>query len=445
MNRIKHFLHIHEIQEKKASDRSEPLRHAAFPGKKMAESGLLAAGIFCALMAAGCGSQNVSSEGTQAQESTEIQTNSESGSTTQNPASHASSGAEETGSGAADGFTTSGKGSEFSSVRSPSVIRDFSGITDGSNVLCDEKGLQVLIEKVYTDGSETAYIDVEVSNSQDAAVEVYSSGIALNSVMTDASLYAGVEPGAKAETTIEIDNLSAMQLFPESIETVQMDLQASDSKTYDTILDTGVKEIVLTQDGKKSDGGTQIAGETQKESVTQAESVAQAESKAMAASETQSGNNTQPENDGGTKIYQDENVEVIAYPEADEDASLSVPVCVISRLKKQSVSLTADQIKADTMDVDGSLVVDNLFPGCRIYTALTVDADEASDIGLESLAGASFRLVAQDSGDYSDAFTTKVIKLPDTAPEETTAGSAVESAPGETAAESAQGESTGNT
>ena len=41
MNRIKHFLHIHEIQEKKASDRSEPLRHADFPGKKMAESGLL--------------------------------------------------------------------------------------------------------------------------------------------------------------------------------------------------------------------------------------------------------------------------------------------------------------------------------------------------------------------------------------------------------------------
>ncbi len=288
---------------------------------------------------------------------------------------------EESGDDALDGFlgddteegyeegvpSTENSGSQYDSLANPVLLKEYAE-GDAEAVLLDESGVTVTLTRIYTDGDDRAYVDMNLTNGTAEDICLYTMDVAVNHTMApDSSLYEEIGAGETVESVLYIESLSDLSV--EEIGTISVMLSAVTLSEYDTVLDSPVLNIELKADA----AAYQIA-------------------------------------DGLETLYEDDNVQILAASEWEDDSySLELPLCIIN---KTEADLTMGSVTLASNGEEASAILyTDLFEGCCVYTSLLVEPEDSVSEGLEDLVDVTFQLDAYDIITFDDVFSTEEITV----------------------------------
>ncbi|MCD8125440.1 MAG: hypothetical protein LUE23_10535 [Lachnospiraceae bacterium] len=266
--------------------------------------------------------------------------------------------------------TSENSGSQYDELTSPELLKEYAE-GDADAVLLDESGVTVAVTRIYTDGDDRLYVDLDLTNGTEEDICIYSLGAAVNhSMAPDSSIYEEVAAGETVESVLYIESLSDLSV--EEIGSVSVMLSAVSLSDYDTVLDSPELELVLDADA----------------AVYQVDE----------SLET---------------IYEDDYVQIIVTSDWEDDTyTLELPLCIINKTETD-LSMGCETIASSGEEVSAILYAD-LFAGSCIYTSLSVESGDAASEALEALSDltdVTFQLFAYDMVTFEDVFTTDEITV----------------------------------
>lgn len=290
---------------------------------------------------------------------------------------------EESGDDALDGFlgddteegyeegvpSSENSGSQYDSLTNPVLLKEYAE-GDAEAVLLDESGVTVTLTRIYTDGDDRAYVDMNLTNGTAEDICIYSLDVAVNHTMApDSSFYEDVEAGETVETVLYIESLSDLSV--QEIGSVSVMLSALTLSDYNLVLESPVLNIELNEDAL----AYQVV-------------------------------------EGRETLYEDDSVQIIAYDWEGDDYTLELPVCIINKTDR---NLAIDSTHLGSSGSDGlepnSYLYADLFAESIVYTSLTIDPGESEVTSLDGLSSISFKVNGYDMSTFDEVFITEQITV----------------------------------
>ncbi len=257
-------------------------------------------------------------------------------------------------------------GSYYDHLDNAAVLKEFTG---AESELFTSDTVDITAEKAYTDADGIIYCDFHLANKTDKEVNILSDYLSYNGVMGEDGIFESIEPGGEITATLAMTNLADRGVRDPG--TLVIRFTASDNETGDEVCDIPISTLVL------------------------------GDAPAAAPAE------------GGTDLFENDSLKVIAYPQKEDDYNLIIPLCMINKTA-DSLSVEAVEPKIEGVEIN-SYVYQYLYAGCIGYVDICVDKEEMKEKQIEDLSGLNLKLTAAKGDfaaeEYEEVFTTDVITV----------------------------------
>ena len=256
------------------------------------------------------------------------------------------------------------EGSVYGKLADPVTVREYAE-TEEEALLWEDEEAEIRLVRVYT-GKTAVYADILLKNRSDRELEFSTRYAAVNRIMSDGNFVLTVEAGGTKTACLYMPGLERTGMPA----VLGLMLSATDIPSYEDVIDTGLKEIVLADPVPEA----VLPG-------------------------------------GGSVLLDDDSLQVTAWPADDSSGTMTeIPFVIVNRTDRTAIIDSRD-VTASGKSAEGFLHGE-ILPGHTLFTALSFTRDDLRRAGLTETGEVTLRLEISDPVSYEVIRVTEPLTLP---------------------------------